>query len=343
LHSFTSATRFSAGLLTLSDAAAIADARFLARNFRLETAVAPARAGSYLPGGDFDIPGEDPNAKINSWNGHHGSYLSQNVRAGARADGFDLDDPSASESFRVRSDIDEFGHVDDKIELVRVENLDDIASRTATDPGTLDALAHEAARQRRELGSVETVVREQLEDVLYLWQELGGLDNRPVFASFWENARELLDDPAADWANSVRDKLGLAHLDPDARLRGDGIRIMAFRYPAALIPRGSRREPRLVARPTVLDGSLSTAFCTTAAGIGRGCCVDLGADGDIPWQEIIHPPIRFKAEWVWAVGRVSSPVPPSLRTARELHLAAICETADTSFKELVDETDGDLR
>ena len=54
-----------------------------------------------------------------------------------------------------------------------------------------------------------------------------------MFAAYWEDLQDLFgespSDDAKGWANQLRDRLGLAHLDPKGR--GGTIDVMLFRYP----------------------------------------------------------------------------------------------------------------
>jgi len=278
---------------------------------------------------------------MTSWNAHHALYLKESVRAGSRTDVFDASAASTPETFRLRDPLDEFATTDGVLELVRIEDLGAIARRSCADVVTLRAWAEAVALDRRTNAKATAVESAKLNDRLQIWQGAGGLDNRPVFVGFWESVAEVLETPSVTWANTVRDRLGLSLYDPGSRLR-KRIDVVAFRYPARLVQRTSRRGGCLLARPTVLDGGLSTAFCTAPAGCGRGSCLDLSGGGsDTPWQEALHPPLNYTADMVWAVGSITSAVPSTLADARAIHLAAVCD-ANPDFWALAVETDGDL-
>jgi len=106
--------------------------------------------------------------------------------------------------------------------------------------------------------------------------------------------------------------------------------------------RPERDGPRLLARPTVLDGRLSRGFCTFPAGSGRGCALDIEAHLGAPWQEVVHPALTFEARHIWAVGTVTKPVTRNLAAARWAHYQEVRNVADDEFAALVDDIEGDL-
>lgn len=341
VHSFSDAKGFAAELTGLSMTDALVDGRFPARNCRLETTLPRARIASYLPGGDLHLPPGDPLDRMDAWNGHHDAYLKAQVASGSRAAAFKAADSSTPETFRIRHDLDEYGHLDDRLDLVRVEDLRSISRAAGVSEDELAGLARRVGRARRDGKPAADAVRD-LDDLLLLWHETGGWDNRPIFAGFWNDARRLLSNPTGGWAEELRDRLGLLGYDPGARLRRSGVEIVVFRYEAAMVPRVPGSELRFAARPTVLDGALGPAFCTSPAGSGRGSALDLcGRDGE-PWQEIVHPAVRFEARHVWAAGTIASGVPSGLAAARGLHYTAVCVDGPSWFQELVEDVDGDL-
>jgi hypothetical protein len=340
MHSFSGALSFAARLDELSDADSLQDGRFPARNTRLENTLPDERVASYLPLGDVDLGAGAAVDKLDAWNGHHDAYLAAHVRRGYRAVPFEPADADTPETFRFRHRLDEYGHLDPGLDLLRVENLAYIARLTGEGTQELTTLAEAVGLDRRN-GSNSPRAGE-LDDVLAIWQEATDLDNRPVFAAFWNDATDLLAEPRRGWPDELRDRLGLAHLAPAARSRHGGIPIVVFRYAAAIIPRVPRSPLRFVARPTVLDGALSPAFCTSPAGSGRGCALDLGEHDDAPWQEVIHPAVTFGARHVWASGTITRDVPDTLASARGLHYVQLCLTGHSDFVGLVEDVERDL-
>lgn len=229
----------------------------------------------------------------------------------------------------MRAGLDEYGRADG--DLVRVEDLSDIANLVPIDLDELVALVDAASTTNRN-DRATPAASDRLDDVLQLWQESRRMDSRPIFACFWEDAHELLDSPSGGWADDLRDRLGLAHLDPRRRPRPSGIPVVAFRYPVTLVPRAPRRGPRYVARPTVLDERLTPSFFTFRAGSGRDCTVDLAGNADEPWQEVVHPAVTFRAAHAWALGTVIAGVPDSLDEARYGHYLAVSDARDANYR-----------
>lgn len=336
MHSFSTAGEFSRHLVSMSHDPTLASACFPARNFRHEQALAAERVASYIPYSDIELGAGAPHDHMAIWSMHHDSYLTDNVRGGWRGEPFDVASASTPETFRLRTDLDEYGHADDSVDLVRLESVAFIASGARTTVDAVVAIAEQVAHERRATGAVAHDLARELDDMLFAWQESPTADNRPMFACFWEDARGALEDPAGDWADDLRDRLGLAHHDPVKRGGLSGIPVIAMRYPVRLVPRASSGNPRQLARPTVLDGGLSPSFFTCRAGSGRGSAIDLASRADDPWQEVVHPAVTFRAEHVWSCGRVTRPAPYPLDEPREMHRLAISEFADDDYRTFID-------
>ena len=186
MHAFSSATEFSAQLLAISGEPGLKDARFLARNFRLERTLAPERTASYLGTDDIDLGSGPPDERVARWNEHHDRYLTDHVRGGWLGDRFDASSPAAPETFRARTSHDEYGHADDAIDLVRLEDLADIAALAGARLDLLRTLVELVAGERRRTGSCPTSAQaRELDEILLAWQESPQTDNRPIFACFW--------------------------------------------------------------------------------------------------------------------------------------------------------------
>jgi len=221
---------------------------------------------------------------------------------------------------------------------VRVEDLDSIANRTRTPRNEIRDIANDIATSNRD-GVGDKAKWEPLTYILQSWHDI--LDNRPVFATYWEDAQSVLADPKPGWAEELRDRLGLVHYEP-AQKSGGEMDVIVFRYPVRLIPRLNRTGPRMLLRPTVLDSRLSQAFCTAPAGGGVGSALDLAGRDDDPWREVIHPPVELKPEHIWAADTLTASPPADLATSRALHIIKLCHRASPDFQELCNAVDRDL-
>jgi len=309
------------------------DLRFVGRNFRLDERVPAERVRSYrevaepAPGG------------ITDWYDDHRNYLARVLWVEQPPSGLprrvNPDDPATcAESFSAADAFTDLSQTDPSVELVRVERAASIADAVGvTEADVLRQFAGAIADQ------ADASAVSWTDAVLGRWSRTRDL--RPAWAAFLEDCEDVLgaDSKNAHWASVLRDRLGLADLDP--ALSGRGVSIVVFRYPARLVPTllgiASRRA---LAFPTVLDGGLSEAFCPAPTESPWGRVVDLAAAVDVPYREVIHAPVRVRARHLCDVGVVEARVRRPLADARGLHLLSLqvmCGRDDFG-----DQTDGDL-
>ncbi len=263
---FSTIAALADALLLISETSSIGNRRFPARNFRLEYQI-PARRSANYAGivGTFNNT-TDASDAFRELNMLHNRYVEKFVYIGTRVTKFDVASEDCPESFRTASKLDEFGHSDENLLLTRTEDVDFIARRAGISKNELRGMLDDAATNNRG-GNNDHSKLLPLVDILQQWHD--SLDNRPVFSAYWEDAQSILADPKPGWAQEIRDRLGLLHYDP-AWKPGREMDVVVFRYPVRLIPRPDRSSPRLLLRPTILDGALSAAFCTAPAGTGGG-------------------------------------------------------------------------
>lgn len=290
---------------------------FPPRNFRLETRVDPDRSDEYHVAigqpRDYD-----------DWADKHRAYDLRRIavvhaiprrvlRARERADW-----PSPFRSSHTSV------HLSHDVRLVHVTSAYSLSASTA---GTTSADVVDAIADRDDLF---------LESILEAWWRRGG---RTIYAAF---ESDILDVVAAargrdpSWANSARDRLGLAHLDP---LR-DPIDVVLLAYRVKEVPRAEgMRDRRPLAAPVAIDGGLNAAFCPMPGLRTPGRCVDLAARLEAPVREVIHPRPLLRPEHIVASGRITSPV-TDLPDARWAHLEWI--RAEAGAADYGSDTDGDL-
>ena len=203
--------------------------------------------------------------------------------------------------------------------LVRMVAVTDLAWLSGRTPGDI------AAHGRRCVGDPNggSGARGELDAVLEEAFLGPRCDHRPVFAAFYEDLMEELADRAgATWANQVRDRLGLYHLNSWGGTFP--IPVFLFRYPLRDVPRekgvtGASRRPLVV--PTVLDHRFSEAFCPSPQVMVACQLVDIGpVPAKQPAREVLHPFMPMKAQHLYRVGEVNRPVPSDLGPARREHL-----------------------
>jgi hypothetical protein len=335
---FSTTTALANALLLIGKTGSIGNKRFPARNFQLEYQVSARRVASYAAVVRMAGGLADASAAFDELNVLHNRYLEKLIYTGTRVSKFDPTSADCPESFRTASHLDEFGHSEENLLLTRVEDIDFIARRTGVPRNELREMLSAAAVNNRNGDSDRPEVL-SLVDILQSWHD--SLDNRPVFAAYWEDTQSILADPKPGWTEEIRDRLGLFHYDP-AWKPGREMDVVVFRYPVRLIPRFDRSSPRLLLRPTVLDGALSAAFCTAPPGTGVGSAVDLASRDDEPWQEVIHPPAEMKPDHVWAVDTLTSSPPADLARSRAMHIIKLCIRASQEFDDICNTVDGDL-
>lgn len=309
---------------------------FVARNFALDEGVLDERAASYREAG-----GVGAHASFDDWQAAHRRYLEKQVSLDTD-DGpprhLDPKDPDEMpETFRYVDPESPFLGTDPGVRLVRVEELAWIAEKANEDPGRLKALvqtylSHGTSRQPRD--------EQTLNAVLHAWH--AELDQRPVFAVFWEDVKDLF--AAGDqegWADTLRDRLGLAHLDPETRRAS--IDVLVFRYPVKDVPRilGTGGKKRPLVTPTVLDGPFSEAFCPSPRGGTTGHVVHLAPAAGILRREVLHPRGEFRASHLWRLGKLTRGVDAaSLPDQRAMHLLLVRD--ETGRDDYARGTDWDL-
>ncbi len=311
------------------------------RNFLLDEGVTSARAESYAAAGAVA-----DHASYPEWTNRHGAYLTTRVFCPTHAAGppssLDPNDIDCPETFQTVDPASPYLSSFQGLDLVRVEEISSIAQFSSIPASTIEEIAERATSEADRASADEA--RRQLDHVLAGWETK--LELRPTFAGFWEDVAELFgaspkqDNP--DWANRLRDRFGLFHLDP-VRRAVPRIPILVFRYPVSKVPilTSLGRELRPLVVPTVLDGMHSAAFCPPPANIPTGCAVELSAASPPIPREVVHPTVRFRARQLWRLGRIDrSNTMEQLKGARGWHLYCLREEHDRP--DYAEQTDPDL-
>jgi nitroreductase len=282
-----------------------------------------------------------------AWLKHHGNYLANAVFRNHLDDGLpgilDPDDPDqCPETFRQIDPASPLCQSDPQVLLVRVEQIDSIADRSDEPRDGLKTLMREVAAA----GDAKVPAHGALNDILAEWSR--HLEVRPTFADYWDEVAGLFgptpDQDQPDWADTLRDRLGLYHLNPAHRALRP-IDVVVFRYPVSAVPKLNKlkrqRDLRPLVPPTVLDGKHSDAFCPAPYNETSGYVVDLGQEVPPLRREVVHPPVAFTAENVWRVGEIRRMVTQAqLTEARACHLLCVVEQAgDAGYAK---DTDSDL-
>lgn len=308
------------------------DRRFPSRNFLLDEGVIDPRADSYAADG-----AAASHADFHAWQDRHEDYLARHVFLAQPATGAPRTLNPARAAVCPQTFLDEenlaFSEALIDLDLLRVVSARRIAILAdVREPDLLGWAMDVAVRHDR-----DSEAWKNLDGALGVYSSC--LDLRPVFSTFWLDQRDLFepaDDP--DWADKLRNRLGLLHLTPSSR--GE-IAIFVFRYPVSSVPKHVRiRNGRPLAAPSVLDGSLCEAFCPAPKGDTLGRVLNLSGSADVPSREVVHPFLPYGAEQLFRVGIIRQALPLPLAEARIWHLLAVrdlCKRPNYAAG-----TDGDL-
>lgn len=309
------------------------ESAFIARNFLLDEGVSAARFASYQRRGAVEN-----HASIEVWRKRHQSYLGTQVQiAGgglAPRPRLDPQDPAeCPETFRDGFAISPFQDMDPRLDLLRVEALDFVAGRSGLTREQLTPLIDAAVAK-----ALTADQRNALDAALSTWRLR--TDHRPVFAAFWEDMKDLFEgDAPAEWADRLRDRMGLAHYAPAG---GKPFEIIVFRYRVDRLPRTIGTSARPLVSPTVLDGSLTDVFCPAPKGSPTGHTLDLNAESELEVRrEVLHPAITPQSDDIFRRGSIRRSFDRELLPlARQRHLEQAREIASRPTYGLG--TDGDL-
>jgi hypothetical protein len=308
---------------------------FPARNFLNDEGVQEERCRSYEASGSVAY-----HADCKTWRQVHDKYLKERVQVSRNDAGalhpLDPDDLDVfPETFRFIDGNSPFLRTDMNMMLVRVEELDFISDKSGVSKEEIKALAKRVIASR----SSHSASHQALDDILEQWSTADRVDARPVFSGFWADVEDLfVPTERDDWADQMRNRLGLLHLNPAKRL--GPISVIVFRYRVRDIPKlpGTPRNTAPLVPPTVLDSALSSAFCPAPPGNLNGQTLDLACSGSEPCGEVLHPVIQFKAEDIWRIGEIQTSVTDdTIRNAREWHM--LCLRDITGRPEYARDTD----
>lgn len=327
---------FNAALEQIAGDAILGDGRFPARNFLLECEIPEDRVDGYLSRPTVTLGGTQSLERLHGFNSHHNLYLNQAVNVGTRSHGIGGKASPCPESFEDDYLTKLYTGVGGEINLVRVENIRFIADYALWDVEDAAISLKEIAQANRTGVRLSTSREKTVRALLDTWQDV--IDARPMFATFWENVYDAVEWDHPDWAETLRDRLGLAGYDATARGRFE---VVVFKYPVTIVPTRSTGD-RLLLRPTVLDSALNEAFYTNEPESGVGVAMDLAIRDDDPWQEVIHPAVYFRPSDVWAVGSIASGLPTEVRAARAHHMLKVAVRSADEFAELCESIDGDI-
>jgi hypothetical protein len=296
------------------------------RNFLIEERLDPSRVKSYS-----DVVASANPSSFGEWESVHKEYLGEHVFCGTRPSTHDYryieraNPGVCPETFRAATALFTFQETDFDTELIRVVQVSDIN-------GLLDGRMEEEIFSLGEQAVADprrdNPARRQLSQIFAEVHER--CDYRPVFAAFYEDfLAELRDPTSTTWADELRDRLGLYHIN---QYQKEGLprRVFLFQYKVRELPyHTGEADRRPLAVPVVLDHRFSEAFCPAPPELDRGRVLNLKAGGSMePAREVLHLFMPMRVENLVRVGKVNTPVPTDLAQARNDHLIWLQLLAD---------------
>ncbi|MEO5364253.1 MAG: hypothetical protein H7838_11610 [Magnetococcus sp. DMHC-8] len=268
------------------------------------------------------IAGSPPITTLHVWQQRHaGRFLERELFV-------DPGDTLGNTPWTFRSDNENnwiHPHVARNRQLVRLEDARAVARRVGGYP-VGELLSHIEDFRGRDAGR-QARARAWLTEFCAAWNEKRDL--RPVFATYLDEVDDLLTTP--DWADQVRDRLGMGDLHPPA---GDpGIPVLLLQYTVAETMGDGADHPRL-AVPTVLDGTLNPWFFPTPRPGSRapseesegGHTLNLNTVDPNNYRygvELLHPKVAYTPDHLLRSGWIRRPPGLALETARSWHLPLV--------------------
>ncbi len=131
---------------------------------------------------------------------------------------------------------------------------------------------------------------------------------RPRFAGFFQDVENTLGLP--DWPDQVRDRFGLAHIDPGP---GATLPIAVMRYPVREVLAAAAKQSDAVhpiCVPTVLDHEFTAWFMPAPRDLLYGRTLQLAGDPgcEAKIAEVLHLRLRYKPRHIYRVGAVTEPL-----------------------------------
>lgn len=319
---------FHSALSAVAQDAARGNERFPARNMLLDEGVSLGRATPYLDQLEPHVAGK-------AWTELHGDYMKSHIwlpRSPSAHHGYDPV-TQRSDTFSITPDFSRYGSASPSLLLIRCEEprvICEIAKKsgftTLTNEARLLGLLRGFLANPRDLK-----LREDLQEILDIYAEYA--DARPIFAAFEEDLQDALADMGM-WQDHLRNALGLSHIK-------QGSQVILLRYKVSRIPSvPGMPGTRALVIPSVLDNSLSNAFCPSPANSPTGHTVNLAPADFNPCREILHPWVKWQVNDIVRLGEIKTPPPPELDQARAFHLLALRDLTGQST--YADDTDADL-
>jgi hypothetical protein len=290
-----------------------------AENFLLEERLTEAREDNYEEFLKYPVDKD-------SWYNVHKNYVYQKIyiKLETPETFADINNPNL-----ISIDVDQY--------LVRLENVSELSRLYG---GTLDQMMKQLQDFAKNPKKPEN--QNITKDFFYKWNRKR--DRRPLFSGFWGEVKDIFTDEHGnpienkDWANQLRDRFGLGHLDPG---NDEPIPVLVFRYQVKDVFPFNPDNPKVIAIPTVLDSRLSSFFCSTPKkGWNEGQALDLSSGDENDYRinsEILHMGIEYNPEFLYNAGWITKSPGKTLEQARKIHLDLLIDSFKNKLQVMSDE------
>lgn len=245
---------------------------------------------------------------LDNWVDRHKNFTAEEINLG-------ITETAQPWTFRADNDINRLHNIEPNLYLIRVEDANWLCNSigiTCTDL--------EANIKAFEQGN--TKERDFLNGVVKRWN--AERDKRPMFATTELEVDDIINNDADDWAERLRDYLGLGHYSP---LSGRPNEIVLMRYTVQEVL-DSLDGAGYPAIPTVLDSNMSPYFFPSPFPKHNKPCYGhtvnlthiVDDNGYTMGVELLHPRIDYKPEHFFKIGVIARPFKMPLERARRFHL-----------------------
>jgi len=294
-----------------------------AENYVLDERVPSAREDGFLLLNGFagGVHSRD------SWFKQHVDYTTERVAL-----------PAISETFSDINRPNWLGRLRPDWDVVRIETLCGLCARAkkrGSDVEDTEAndLIQEMLRARETGAAFDPFKEARLEK--WIRCANSGSDRRPAFVASFADVEDILS--RADWANRLRDALGLGHIRPWA---GNAMVVMLMQYNLVRVHNAHIGKPAWAASPSVLDdvpGQMPNPCFfpapKNASAQGYGFTVDLATMDASYQEEFLHAHIAYTLDDIRRIGEVTTDVPDSqIANARKAH----CDLLESDLRHIGD-------
>lgn len=234
----------------------------------------------------------------------------------------EMDEIKQPWTFRVENTINRLRQIDKRLNLIRVENVNTPCREAGV---TSEELRYHIEQLHNGSAENKNTAINFLQMVTKVWN--AKRDKRPSFATTELEVEEIINDNSPDWAEQLRNQLGLGHYSP-ADNRPIEIVLMRYTVEEVLASLEGEGYPAI---PTVLDSGMSAYFFPSpipsenqANNPYYGHTVNLAhVEDDNNYTmgvELLHPRIDYKPEHFFKMGVIARPFEMPLERARAFHL-----------------------